>query len=59
LLEERYIDDKNNRLDGSDLLTLLVKINKTLPIEEKMTDEELRYQVVKKTIYICLYFHNY
>ncbi len=47
LIEEKFNDDKNNKLDGNDLLSLLIKINKTLPIEEKMTDDELRYQVVK------------
>ena len=58
LIEEKYIQDKNNKL-GNDLLSLLIKIKKTLPIEEKMTNDELKYQVVKK-IYICLlYFHYY
>jgi len=59
LIEEKYIQDKNNKL-GNDLLSLLIKINKSLPIEEKMTNDELKYQVVKKTIYIYffLYFHN-
>ncbi len=48
LIEEKYDDDKNDKLDGKDLLSLLININKTLPIEEKMTDDEMRYQVVKK-----------
>jgi hypothetical protein len=30
------------------LLSLLININKTLPDEEKMTDEELKNQVIKK-----------
>ncbi len=55
LIEEKYIQDKNNKL-GNDLLSLLIKINKSLPIEEKMTNDELKYQVVKKTIYSIYIF---
>ena len=48
LMEERYNEAENGDLKGKDLLSLLININKTLPIEEKMTDEELKYQVIKK-----------
>ncbi len=41
LIEERYHDKKS---DGNDLLSLLINNNKTLPIEEKMTNDELKYQ---------------
>ncbi|CAI2181749.1 3699_t:CDS:2, partial [Funneliformis geosporum] len=44
IVDERYQDDK---LQGKDLLSLLISINKTLPIEEKITDDELKYQVVR------------
>ena len=47
IIEKKYHEDKNNKLNGRDLLTLLININKTLPAEEKMTDEELKYQVIK------------
>src|ERR1044071_7510299 len=46
LIEEKYHDDKNNKLNGNDLLSLLIGINKTLPIDEKLTDDELKYQVI-------------
>jgi cytochrome P450 len=45
LIEEKKYNESEN---GEDLLSLLIKINKTLPIEEKMTDDELKYQVIKK-----------
>jgi hypothetical protein len=48
LIEEKYNESKNGKLKSKDLLSLLVNINKTLPIEEKITDEELKYQVIKK-----------
>ncbi len=41
LFEERIHDKK---LDGDDLLSILINNNKTLPIEEKMTNDELKYQ---------------
>ena len=47
-MEEKYNDEKNNKLDGVDLLSRLISINNTLPIEEKMIDDELKNQVVKK-----------
>jgi hypothetical protein len=46
LVEERYNEAKNGELKGKDLLSLLININNTLPTEEKMTDEELKYQVI-------------
>ena len=46
LVEEKYRKDKNNELNGKDLLSLLINVNNTLPIEEKITDEELKYQVI-------------
>jgi hypothetical protein len=46
LVEERYNEIKNGELKGKDLLSLLININNTLPTEEKMTDEELKYQVI-------------
>jgi hypothetical protein len=45
LVRERYNEAKNNNLVGNDLLSLLININKTLPVEEKLTFNELKYQV--------------
>jgi hypothetical protein len=45
LIKEKYKEAENGELKGKDLLSLLFNINKILPIEEKMTDEELKYQV--------------
>ena len=42
LVEEGYHDNKSDR---NDLLSLLINANKTLLIEEKMTNNELKYQV--------------
>ena len=47
LIREEYNEAEKGELKGNDLLSLLININKTLPIEEKMTDEELKYQVIK------------
>ncbi|CAG8488230.1 18799_t:CDS:2, partial [Rhizophagus irregularis] len=44
LVEERYNEAKNEELKGRDLLSLLININNKLPAEEKMSDEELKYQ---------------
>ncbi|PKY19074.1 cytochrome P450 [Rhizophagus irregularis] len=44
LIKEKYNKAEKGELKGKDLLSLLININKTLPIEEKMTDEELKYQ---------------
>ncbi|CAI2170100.1 576_t:CDS:2 [Funneliformis geosporum] len=46
LMEEKYKDYKNNKLNGHDLLSILINLNKTLPIEEKLTDVELKYQIM-------------
>ena len=40
LIEEKYEEAKNGELKEKDLLSLLININKTLPDEEKMSDEE-------------------
>ena len=45
LVDEKY---KNHKSNERDLLSTLININKTLPNEEKITDDELKYQVVKK-----------
>jgi hypothetical protein len=45
LYEERFQEIKENKFVGKDLLSLLIMINQDLPIEEKMTDEELKFQV--------------
>ncbi|PKY16233.1 cytochrome P450 [Rhizophagus irregularis] len=46
LMEEKYNEAKNGELKSKDLLSLLININKTLPAEEKMTDEVLQYQIM-------------
>uniref|UniRef100_A0A1D1Z8L8 Cytochrome P450 4F12 n=1 Tax=Anthurium amnicola TaxID=1678845 RepID=A0A1D1Z8L8_9ARAE len=47
LIEERHHEAKDdNNLNRNDLLSLLININKTLPDEEKMTDDELKYQIM-------------
>ena len=43
LVEDKY---KNIKSDGKDLLSILININKTLPVEEKLSDDELKYQVI-------------
>ena len=50
LVEEKY---KNVKSVEKDLLSILIDINKTLPTEEKLTDNELRNQVIKNiyTVY--------
>jgi hypothetical protein len=48
IIDEKYEADKNNKLGENDLLSALININKTLPAEEKMTDQELKYQVAKE-----------
>jgi hypothetical protein len=45
LVEDKYKEAENGELKGKDLLSFLININKELPIEEKITDKELRYQV--------------
>jgi hypothetical protein len=69
LVEDKYLEAKNNELKGNDLLTLLINLNKKLPTEEKMSMDELKYQVIKKiglqkisfikyifTYYIIIYY---
>ncbi|PKC09567.1 cytochrome P450 [Rhizophagus irregularis] len=46
LMKEKNNEAKNGELKSKDLLSLLININKTLPIEEKLTDEELQYQIM-------------
>ncbi|GBB94360.1 hypothetical protein RclHR1_02340017 [Rhizophagus clarus] len=46
LVEIKYKEAENGELKGKDLLSLLININRTLPIEEKMTDDELKYQIM-------------
>jgi hypothetical protein len=59
LMEEKYNEAKNGELKSKDLLSLLININKTLPAEEKMTDDELQYQVIKTVNPISTYsFHT-
>ena len=45
LIKEKEQEAKTNKLEGKDLLSLLININQSLPLEEKMTNEELKYQV--------------
>ena len=45
LMEEKYLDNKNNKANGNDLLFKLINVNKALSIEEKLTNDELRDQV--------------
>jgi hypothetical protein len=57
LVEEKCHEAKDNKLNEKDLLSLLINMNKTLPDEEKMTDDELKYQVIKKQV--LYYKENY
>ena len=52
LVEEKYRKAENDKLNEKDLLSLLININKSLPTEERMTDDELKYQVIKIN-YLC------
>ena len=47
LVEEKYRKAEIGELNGKDLLSILIRTNKTLPVEERMTDDELKYQVNK------------
>ena len=51
LVEKRYREAQDKKLDEKDVLSILININKTLPIEEKMTEGELQYQVIKIKIF--------
>ena len=55
LIEEKYTEAGNGDLKEKDLLSLLININKTLPIEEKITDEEVKYQVIKPNILLSFF----
>jgi cytochrome P450 len=55
LVEERYKEAENGELKNKDLLSLLINTNKTLPDEERMTDEELKNQAIKKIISVYLF----
>jgi len=57
LVEEKYKKAENGELKEKDVLSLLININKTLPIEEKMTDEELKYQVIKPNILLSFFLN--
>ncbi|GBB88720.1 hypothetical protein RclHR1_01530008 [Rhizophagus clarus] len=46
LVEEKYKKAENGELKDKDLLSLLINTNKILPDEEKMTDEELKNQIM-------------
>ncbi|EXX65298.1 Dit2p [Rhizophagus irregularis DAOM 197198w] len=46
LVEEKYKEAENGELKNKDLLSLLINTNKSLPDEEKMTFEELKYQIM-------------
>ena len=41
LVEERYHEAQNNKLNKKDLLSLIVNINRSLPIEEKLEFNEI------------------
>jgi hypothetical protein len=42
LIKRKLKEAETGELKGSDLLSVLININKTLPIEEKLTDNELK-----------------
>ncbi|PKY21653.1 cytochrome P450 [Rhizophagus irregularis] len=46
LIEEKCKAAEIGELEGKDLLSHLININNSLPIEEKITDKELKYQVM-------------
>ncbi|GBC02750.1 hypothetical protein RclHR1_00480007 [Rhizophagus clarus] len=46
LMEEKYNEAKNGELKSKDLLSLLININMALPDEEKITNDELQYQIM-------------
>ena len=56
MVEDKY---KNIKSDGKDLLSILININKTLPVEEKLSDDELKYQVIKKKKRLYCIGQNY
>nr|CAG8449385.1 2170_t:CDS:2 [Entrophospora candida] len=46
LIEERQKQAQLKKLEGKDLLSLLININQDLPPEEKMSESELKYQIM-------------
>ena len=56
LVKEKYLEEKDNKLNGKDLLSLLINANRNLPIEEKLTDDELKYQVIKQIFETYYYY---
>lgn len=48
LVKERESKLTEGELKGNDLLTLIVTMNATLPDDEKMSNEEIKYQVLCK-----------
>ncbi|GBC32723.2 hypothetical protein RIR_jg12116.t1 [Rhizophagus irregularis DAOM 181602=DAOM 197198] len=46
LVKRKLKEADIGELKGDDLLSVLININKTLPIEEKLTDEELKNQIM-------------
>ncbi|CAB4429412.1 unnamed protein product [Rhizophagus irregularis] len=46
LIKRKLKEAETGELKGSDLLSVLININKTLPIEEKLTDNELKNQIM-------------
>ncbi|RGB39336.1 cytochrome P450, partial [Rhizophagus diaphanus] len=46
LVKRKLKEAETRELKGSDLLSVLININKTLPIEEKLTDKELKNQIM-------------
>uniref|UniRef100_A0A1D1YAW8 Cytochrome P450 3A21 n=1 Tax=Anthurium amnicola TaxID=1678845 RepID=A0A1D1YAW8_9ARAE len=57
LVEEKSKKAENGELKEKDLISLLININKTLPAEEKMTNEELKSQVIKKKLIITYFIY--
>ncbi|PKC13450.1 cytochrome P450 [Rhizophagus irregularis] len=45
LVEERCKEAENGELKKNDLLSIIINTNRTLPIEEKISKEELKYQI--------------
>lgn len=61
LVEERCKEAENGELKKTDLLSIIINTNKTLPIEEKISKDELKYQVIKKRLlinYLSVYLLN-
>jgi hypothetical protein len=50
LVKRKNKEAEFGELKGNDLLSVLININKKLPIEERLTDEELKNQVTKSNV---------